>query len=105
MVDWKENAIMKIPKFKNEAEEADWLYAHRREIEAALRKEKPKKTPTVQEVIDREQTKAISIRLSVGDLEIAKQRAKEEGIGYQTLIRMLLHASLQNGNALLKRTK
>ena len=32
---------MKIPKFKNESEEADWLYAHRKQIERRLRNAKP----------------------------------------------------------------
>ena len=86
---------MNIPKFKTEREEADWLYTHRKEIEAAFRKEKPVKTPTVQQIIDREKTKAISIRLAVADIERAKKRAKAQGIGYQTFIRMLIHESLQ----------
>jgi predicted DNA binding CopG/RHH family protein len=86
---------MRIPKFKSEKEEADWLYAHRKEIEAAFRKEKKTKTLTVQEIIERERTKPISIRLAVGDIERAKQRARAQGIGYQTLIRMLVHESLR----------
>ena len=85
---------MRIPKFKSEKEEADWLYAHRKEIEAEFRKEKKTKTLTVQEIIERERTKPISIRLAVGDIERAKRRARAQGIGYQTLIRMLLHESL-----------
>jgi predicted DNA binding CopG/RHH family protein len=86
---------MRIPKFKSEKEEADWLYAHRKEIEAEFRKEKKTKTLTVQEIIERERTKPISIRLAVGDIERAKQRARAQGIGYQTLIRMLVHESLR----------
>ena len=86
---------MRIPKFKSEKEEADWLYAHRKEIEAEFRKEKKTKTLTVQQIIERERTKPISIRLAVGDIERAKQRARAQGIGYQTLIRMLVHESLR----------
>ena len=86
---------MRIPKFKSEKEEADWLYAHRKEIEAEFRKEKKTKTLTVQEIIERERTKPISIRLAVGDIERAKQRARAQGIGYQTLLRMLVHESLR----------
>jgi predicted DNA binding CopG/RHH family protein len=86
---------MRIPKFKSEKEEADWLYAHRKEIEAEFRKEKKTRTLTVQEIIQRERTKPISIRLAVGDIERAKQRARAQGIGYQTLIRMLVHESLR----------
>ena len=86
---------MRIPKFKSEKEKADWLYAHRKEIEGKFRKEKKTKTLTVQEVIEQERTKPISIRLAVGDIERAKQRARAQGIGYQTLIRMLVHESLR----------
>jgi predicted DNA binding CopG/RHH family protein len=86
---------MRIPKFKSEKEEADWLYAHRKEIEAEFRKEKKTKTLTVQQIIERERTKPISIRLAVGDIERAKQRARAQGIGYQTLLRMLVHESLR----------
>jgi predicted DNA binding CopG/RHH family protein len=89
---------MKIPKFKNEKEEADWLYAHRKEIERDFFKEKRRKTPTVEQIIERERTKAISIRLAVGDIERAKEQAKAKGIGYQTLIRILIHDSLRRGN-------
>ena len=34
---WLRFAELKIPKFKSEAEEADWLYAHRRQLERELR--------------------------------------------------------------------
>ena len=86
---------MRIPKFKNEKEEADWLYAHRKEIEAAFHKESQTKTLTVQQIIEQERTKAISLRLAIGDIERAKQQAKAQGIGYQTFIRMLIHDSLK----------
>jgi hypothetical protein len=48
---------MKMPKFKSEREEADWLYAHRREIEAELSNTPAKvkgKTPTIAEIIAKE---------------------------------------------------
>jgi predicted DNA binding CopG/RHH family protein len=89
---------MRVPKFKSEKEEADWLYAHRREIERDLAREKKSKSPTVPEIIERETTKAISIRLAVGDIERAKAQAKAKGIGYQTLIRMLIHESLEKAS-------
>lgn len=86
---------MTIPKFRTEAEEADWLYAHRKEIERDLAREKRTRSPTVAEIIEKEQTKAISIRLAVGDIERAKRQAKAKGIGYQTLLRMMIHESLR----------
>ena len=89
---------MRMPKFKNEKEEADWLYAHRKELERDFFKEKKSRTPTIEQIIERERTKAICIRLAVGDIERAKEQAKARGIGYQTLIRMLIHDSLRRGN-------
>ena len=83
--------------FKSEAEEADYWYAHRREVEADLRKAKNTLTPA--EIVAREQTRPVNIRMAVGDIERAKQLAIAKGIGYQTLIRMLLHESLAKENA------
>jgi predicted DNA binding CopG/RHH family protein len=85
-----------MPKFKTEKQEADWLYAHRRKIEADMRKEKRTKTPTVAQIVERERTKPISIRLAVGDIDRAKEQARAKGIGYQTLIRMLVHDALSS---------
>src|SRR5215469_4552317 len=86
---------MRIPGFKNEREEADWLYAHRKEIEKEFFESKKVKSLTVRQIIERERTKPISIRLAIGDIERAKEQAKAKGIGYQTLIRMLVHDSLR----------
>jgi predicted DNA binding CopG/RHH family protein len=96
VVDRKENQTVRIPKFKTEKQEADWLHAHRREIEAEMSKEKRLKTPPLAQIVERERTKPISIRLAVGDIERAKQQAKAKGIGYQTLIRMLVHDGLSS---------
>ena len=93
---------LKMPKFKNESEEADWLYANRKEVVRELRNAKPltdaNGKPMTAEAIVKEyaakQTQAISIRLPIVDIERAKRRAKARGIGYQTLIRMLIHESL-----------
>jgi predicted DNA binding CopG/RHH family protein len=86
---------MKVPKFKSEKEEADWWYRNRRKVEVELSKVKGNGL-TVAQIVEREtQTKAISIRLPIGDIERAKEQAKAKGIGYQTLIRMLVHDSLR----------
>ena len=89
---------MKIPVFKSESEEADWLYANRKEIELRLRAaEKAGKGLNVQEILaEQSKTQAISLRLPVADIQLAKQRATAKGIGYQTLLRMLLHEALQD---------
>ena len=90
---------LKMPNFKSEAEEADWWYANRKQVERELRAaEKTGKGQSAAEILAEHQkrTQAINIRLPIADLERAKERAKAKGIGYQTLIRMLLHESLEN---------
>jgi len=103
MVGRKKDTNMKIPKFKTETEEAEWLYAHRRQIEAELSKAKPLRHKTgalmtpaeiVEEYVTKT-SKAINIRLPIRDIELAKSHADAKGIGYQTLIRMLLHEALR----------
>jgi hypothetical protein len=51
---------VRIPKFKTEKREADWLYAHRGEIEAEMRQEQRTKTPTVAQIVEKERTKPLS---------------------------------------------
>jgi predicted DNA binding CopG/RHH family protein len=75
--------LPKRPKFKDEDEEAEWWYKNRKIVERRLSVEAAKNS------------KAISIRLPVNDLELAKQLAEHMGIGYQTLIRTLLHEGLK----------
>lgn len=91
---------MKMPKFKNESEEADWWYANRKQVERELRaverSGKGKSAPQVfAEELAKQKAKPISIRISQDDLDLAKRRAEAKGIGYQTYIRMLLHEALQ----------
>jgi predicted DNA binding CopG/RHH family protein len=90
---------VKKPKFKNEKEEADYWYRNRRQVEADLRQvRKSGASLTVAEIAAREQTRPVSIRLAVRDIERARQLATAKGIGYQTLLRMLIHTSLENPN-------
>ena len=54
-----------------------------------INKEKRKK---IEKIIDRaKKNRVISLRMNNYDLEKIKERAKEEGIPYQTLISMVLH--------------
>jgi predicted DNA binding CopG/RHH family protein len=96
---------LKMPVFKNESEEADWWFANRKKVERELRKAKPltdsngKRLTPAQiaeaHIAEQNKTKPISIRISEGDLELAKKMAQSKGIGYQTYIRMLLHEALR----------
>ena len=133
----KSTAANKMPKFKSEAEEADWyhtpegrLYAFRKMQEGIrkgvitveekltpaeatrilrnsdgkmvrfkkglkIRRTDPAVLNKLLEEARTSMTKAISIRLPVGDLEQAQQIAKKEGIGYQTVLKRAIREGLK----------
>jgi predicted DNA binding CopG/RHH family protein len=57
---------------------------------------KLKGSPAVQRMRDERSTQ-IALRLPHADLEAAKKLAERKGVGYQTLIKMILHERLQKG--------
>jgi predicted DNA binding CopG/RHH family protein len=83
-----------IPSFSSEAEDAEWHWKHRRELEREfLRQMKAGKTlrnPGGNSVL-----RPVMIRLSTDDIESAQKQASEHGLGYQTYIRMVLHQALR----------
>jgi hypothetical protein len=111
---------LKIPKFASEKEEADWWSEHRDDLEAAfLRAAKEGRLKQGPEILRRIglgeasslvargrrsplPTKSITIRLPVADIDRAAAIAKERGVGYQTVIKTLLHEAL-NREASAKR--
>ena len=59
---------------------------------------KPNDPSVIQAIITRARekaTQAISIRIPVADLEAAKRLAKKTGLGYQTILKDLVHEGLQ----------
>ena len=83
-----------IPKFKSECEEAEWWDAHPEVItELFLKARKDgriKWLPTV-----RAATTPLTIRITVTDLEAARQLAQKRGLPYQTYIKGLLHQAIE----------
>ena len=80
------------PKFRSEAEEADWWDTHdTAEIWKNAKPVRTIRTPAGQIQSVREQASArklaISIRLEQGQLEAAKKIAARKSIGYQAQIR------------------
>jgi predicted DNA binding CopG/RHH family protein len=73
------------PVFRTEAEEAAWWDEHRDLIAGLLLKHGRRATVT---------TKHVSIRLPVADIERARKLAGKRGVGYQTVIKTLLHEAL-----------
>ena len=82
---------MTIPKFRGEKEEAEWWDAH---PEAATRLLKQAlRQGTVQRRLG--ETRIVTMRVPVRDLEAARELAERKGLPYQTYMKMLLHQALE----------
>jgi len=88
-----------IPKFATEAEEAQWWYEQRHDLEERaegslargelkLRRLPPSPAPVTGP------TKNITIRVPDQDLIRARGLAAKRGLRYQTYLKMLLHEAL-----------
>ncbi len=74
------------PVFRTEAEEAAWWDEHSEIVTDLLIKYgRPIRVPT----------QSVTMRLPVQDIERARQLAVKRGVGYQTLMKSLLHDSLK----------
>ena len=86
------------PKFNSEAEEAAWWDSHPELIVKAFERAYGKKA--VQRVLGeghkpkRPPTRAVTMRLPVEDVARARRLASRKGLGYQTLVKTLLHEAL-----------
>ena len=78
--------VVDAPEFRSEAEEAEWWDKHQDLIADLLLKHGRRGAVP---------TKNISVRLPVTDIERARKIAGKRGIGYQTLIKNLLHEALK----------
>jgi predicted DNA binding CopG/RHH family protein len=90
-----------IPHFRSESQEADWWasregreYLKQRSAEAQSDGIKPKGSRLVAG-INRRTSVQIALRLPETDLEQARTIAGRKGIGYQTLLKMLVHEGLR----------
>ena len=90
-----------IPVFNNESEEADWWasgegrrFLKEKSAEAAGKKKQYEDSSLVTR-LNRSNSVQIALRLSETDLAQARRIATRKGIGYQTLLKMLLHEGLQ----------
>jgi predicted DNA binding CopG/RHH family protein len=78
--------VVDAPQFRSEAEEAEWWDKHQVLIADLLVKHGRRGAVP---------TKNVSVRLPVTDIERARKLAEKRGIGYQTLIKTLLHEALK----------
>ena len=87
-----------IPKFANEEEQANWWAS--REGRAFLKQKAatPKKSAKGSRLVtqlNRTPSVQIALRLAEPDVEKARELAQRKGIGYQTLLKMLVHEGLR----------
>ena len=78
--------VVDAPAFRSEAEEARWWDRHQDLIADLLLKHGRRGAVP---------TKNVSVRLPVSDIERARKLAEKRGVGYQTVIKTLLHEALK----------
>ena len=86
-----------IPKFRSESEEADW-WASPEGREFVKRKAGALITPEGSRLVsqlNRPPSVQIALRLPEADVTRAREVAERKGIGYQTLLKMLIHEGLR----------
>jgi len=89
---------IEVPKFANEEEEANWWSSREGRAflkqKAATRKRSAKGSRLVTK-LNKTRSVQIALRLPEPDVEKARELAQRKGIGYQTLIKMLVHEGLR----------
>lgn len=90
-----------VPVFGSEGEEADWWasregrnFLKQQSAQPEVNKQKLKGSRLVTS-LNQKSSVQIALRLPEGDLAEARKLAARKGIGYQTLLKMLLHEGLQ----------
>ena len=91
---------LRMPSFKNESEEADWrasaeghAYVNQRSAEARSKGAKAGGSRLVAKLSEKRSVQ-IAIRVPGADLARARKLADRKGVGYQTLLKMLVHEGL-----------
>ncbi len=89
-----------IPKFANEAREADWWASREgrefvKQKTAAAGKRSVSKGSRLVGQLNKVTSVQIALRLPEPDLAKARKLAMRKGIGYQTLLKMLVHEGLR----------
>ncbi len=91
--------LTRTPKFKDEDQEAKWWASAKgreflKQQSAAGTPGKRKGSPLVTN-LSRTGSVQIALRLPAPDLARAREIAERKGIGYQTLLKMLVHEGLR----------
>ena len=86
-----------IPKFQSKREESEWFDVHSEFFMARLKKHGKVVAPMTGRA-DAVGTLAISLRVPLDDIEKAKQIAKHQGIGYQTVLKKAIREGLEKAS-------
>ena len=89
---------IEVPKFSNEEEEAVWWASREGRAFLKQRAAAPKKNARgslLVKQLNRARSVQIALRLPQPDVEKARELAERKGIGYQTLLKMLVHEGLR----------
>ena len=78
-----------IPKFKSEAEEAEWWDTHPGVVTAIVER------AASAGKLRRGPLRTVTMRLPEADIAIAQEQALRKGLPYQTYIKLLLHEALE----------
>ncbi len=94
----KKRERMEVPKFATEAEEARWWDQNAKSVEKelveALRAGTARRGTAQRLIREARESKNITIRMPVAEIERARVLAEKKGIGYQTYMKMLLREAL-----------
>lgn len=91
---------IEIPKFATEAEEADWWASRQgraflKNAASKIPKKEHGKGSRLVGKLNRTPSVQIALRLPEPDVTKARELATRKGIGYQTLLKMLVHEGLK----------
>jgi predicted DNA binding CopG/RHH family protein len=86
---------LKIPKFENEEDEANWLFENREGLAAAFLKAAQEGRVRQGTLRQRGVTPPTTIRLAPEDISRARSLADRRGLRYQTYLKMLIHEALE----------
>jgi predicted DNA binding CopG/RHH family protein len=90
-----------MPKFKSEGDEADWwasragrAYVKQKAAEAQAKGTTARGSSVVAK-LNKKSSIQIALRLPEADIAQARRIADRKGLGYQTLLKMLVHEGLR----------
>jgi hypothetical protein len=88
-----------VPKFATEAEEAKWWDGHMdavgKNLIAAMKSGTAHRGGPRRVLQERRESRNITIRMPLADLQAARELAQKKGLPYQTYMKMLLHQALE----------